>query len=92
MPKVTLSGHIEVPANDLEAVLAELPNHIALTYQEAGCLVFTVTRDAGNPQRFDVYEEFTDQAAFDKHQARVKASHWGVVTQNVKRFYTVTEN
>jgi autoinducer 2-degrading protein len=53
-------------------------------------LVFTVTRDAKNLHRFDVYEEFTDKAAFEKHQARVQASQWGQKTKNVERFYTVT--
>ena len=91
MSKITLSGYIEVPSEDLNTVLAELPNHIALTHQEAGCITFTVIRDLNNPQRFDVYEEFTDKVAFEKHQARVKASHWGKVTKNVERFYTVTE-
>ena len=92
MAKITLSGHIEVPTEDLDAVLTELPNHIALTHQEAGCITFTVTRDSTNPQRFSVYEEFTNKAAFEKHQARVKTSRWGEVTKNVERFYTVTES
>jgi autoinducer 2-degrading protein len=90
MSQVTLSGYITVPAEDLEAVLRELPNHIILTHQKSGCLVFTVTRDSKHLHRFDVYEEFTDKAAFDKHQARVKASQWGQITKNVERFYTVT--
>jgi quinol monooxygenase YgiN len=92
MPKVTLRGHIEVPADDLDAVLLELPNHIALTHQEEGCLVFTVERDPTTPHRFDVHEEFIDKASFEQHQARVKASHWGSVTKNVERFYTITES
>ncbi|WP_255827653.1 putative quinol monooxygenase [Marinomonas rhizomae] len=71
--------------------MAELPNHIALTHQEAGCITFTVIRDLNNPQRFDVYEEFTDKTAFEKHQTRVKTSHWGEITKNVERFYTVKE-
>lgn len=91
MVKVTLSGYIEVPKEDLDAVLFELPNHIALTHQETGCITFTVTQDLEKPCRFDVYEEFIDKAAFEKHQARVKASDWGKVTQNVERFYTITE-
>ncbi len=92
MSKITLNGHIEVPSEDLNEVLAELPNHIALTHQEAGCITFSVTRDSSNPQRFDVYEEFTDKVAFEKHQTRVKASHWGKVTKNVERFYTISES
>ena len=91
MSKITLNGHIEVPSEDLNAVLAELPNHIALTQAEAGCMTFKVTQDSSNPQRFDVYEEFTDKAEFEKHQARVKASHWEKVTKNVERFYTITD-
>ena len=91
MPKITLSGHIEVPKEDLNAVLTELPNHIALTQAEGGCMTFKVTQDSNNPQRFEVYEEFTDKVAFENHQARVKASQWGQVTQRVERFYTVTE-
>ncbi|MBJ7536057.1 putative quinol monooxygenase [Marinomonas transparens] len=92
MSKVTLSGHIEVPSEDIEAVLAELPNHITLTRQEAGCIVFTVAQDTENPHRFDVYEAFTDKSAFEQHQARVTASHWGEVTKNVERFYKITGN
>lgn len=91
MEKVTLSGYIEVPKEDLDTVLFELPNHISLTQQEAGCITFTVTQDLEKPYCFDVYEEFIDKTAFEKHQARVKASHWGKVAQNVKRFYTITE-
>ena len=91
MSKVTLSGHIEVPAEDLDAALLALPNHIALTHQEEGCLAFTVERDSTNPNRFNVHEEFIDKTSFEQHQARVKASHWGSVTKNVERFYTVTE-
>ncbi|MBJ7555016.1 putative quinol monooxygenase [Marinomonas spartinae] len=90
MAKIILSGHIEAPNDDLDLVLAELQNHIALTKQEAGCITFTVTRASENSPRFDVYEEFTDRAAFDEHQTRVKASRWGEVTKNVERFYTVT--
>ncbi|MEP3348619.1 MAG: antibiotic biosynthesis monooxygenase [Marinomonas sp.] len=92
MNKISLSGYIEVPREDLEAVESELPNHIALTHQEAGCITFTVTQNTDNPYRFDVYEEFTDKASFEKHQARVKASYWGEVTQKVERFYTISES
>lgn len=92
MSKVTLSGHIEVPTEHLDSVLAELPNHIALTQAEAGCMTFKVTQDSGNPQRFEVYEAFTDRAAFERHQTRVKASYWGEVTKNVERFYNVTDH
>lgn len=89
MSKVILQGHIIVPENELSAVKKELVNHIALTQQEAGCLIFEVVQDQNHPQRFDVYEEFVDQEAFDKHQNRVKNSHWGKVAANVERHYEI---
>lgn len=90
MAKVTLSGYIEVPTNDLEAVEREIDNHIQLTRAEAGCLVFEIVQSEGDRCRFDVYEEFSDRAAFEAHQARVKASTWGRVTAGVARHYEVT--
>jgi autoinducer 2-degrading protein len=90
MNSVILKGFIIVPPNDLAAVKNELDNHIQLTRSETGCLIFEVTQDPLNPCRFDVYEEFADQAAFQAHQARVKSSRWGDITVNVERHYTVT--
>ena len=90
MPTVTLSGYIEVPDADLEAVLQHLPRHIEATLRELGCLLFQVVRCAVNANRFNVKEEFADQEAFEAHQARVKNSEWGAVTRNVARHYTVT--
>ncbi|UBR44449.1 putative quinol monooxygenase [Aeromonas veronii] len=90
MGVVILNGFIIVPPNDLAAVKDELDNHIQLTRAETGCLIFKVTQDPLNPCRFDVYEEFVDEAAFQAHQARVKSSRWGKITVNVERHYTVT--
>ncbi|MGL5408674.1 MAG: putative quinol monooxygenase [Shewanella sp.] len=90
MSRVILKGFIIVPSNDLAAVKDELDNHIQLTRAETGCLIFKVTQDPLTPCRFDVYEEFVDQAAFQAHQARVKSSRWGEITVNVERHYTVT--
>ena len=91
MSKWVLQGHIVVPKEDLAAVVAGLPSHIALTLNEPGCLVFEVRQNATDPCRFDVYEEFESKAAFDSHQARVAVSDWGELTVNVTRHYTTTE-
>lgn len=90
MSHAILKGFIIVPPNDLAAVKDELDNHIQLTRAETGCLIFEVTQDQLNPCRFDVCEEFAEQAAFQAHQARVKSSRWGEITVNVERHYTVT--
>ncbi|MEM7217925.1 MAG: antibiotic biosynthesis monooxygenase [Pseudomonadota bacterium] len=89
MTKITLSGRIDVPPADLAAVLAELPNHVALTRQEPGCLVFRVEPRFDAPNVFDVYEEFEDEAAFEAHQARVRTSTWGTVSAGASRQYKI---
>ena len=91
MPKVILQGEILVPKNDLPSVLAELPRHIERTRKEQGCLVFEVTQSAEISGVFNVYEEFIDRDAFERHQARVKASHWGKITTSVERRYKIIE-
>ncbi|MEW8627209.1 MAG: antibiotic biosynthesis monooxygenase [Candidatus Thiodiazotropha sp.] len=91
MSKVKLKGFIVVADNDLEIIEQELPRHCKLTRQEAGCLVFEVTRSHSDHNRFNVYEEFVDREAFDAHQARVKNSKWGSVTANVERHYEIIE-
>ena len=90
MSKVILSGYIIVPNDDLESVEQALILHTQLTLAEAGCLIFEVIKDVNDPNRYSVYEEFIDQAAFEDHQTRVKNSHWGKVTVNVERHYQVS--
>jgi len=89
MSKLMLRGFTDVPAADLDAVVAELPNHVQLTLQEPGCLMFDVVQDKANPSRFDVYEEFSDEGAFERHQQRVKNSQWGEITADVVRHYEI---
>lgn len=88
MPKIILEGYIDVPEADLDVVKSELPEHIELTRKEEGCLVFNVEADPKAANRFNVYEEFVSQEAFEAHQERVRESRWGRVTRNTRRSYT----
>lgn len=87
---ITLSGHVVVPAADLEAVKARLPDHIRLTLAEPGCLSFDVRPAPNDPGRYLVNEHFRDRAAFDAHQARVKSSDWGRATAHLARKYEIS--
>lgn len=89
MSKVVLQGYIEVPNDQVVMVKTELARHIELTKKEVGCIVFNVEQDIENQCRFNVYEEFKDDAAFSAHQERVKSSHWGTASKDVKRHYSV---
>ena len=91
MTNLILSGYIEVPADILDAVRAELPRHIELTLAEDGCIVFKVEEDEETPGRFSVYEEFSSREAFELHQHRAAASRWGEVTAGATRHYSVSE-
>ncbi|MFG6178928.1 putative quinol monooxygenase [Halomonas sp. THAF12] len=91
MPKIILEGYIVVPESELEIVRNELKSHINLTREEEGCLEFQVVQDECEKNRFHVYEEFKNQAAFQYHQERVQTSHWGEITKNVERHYQIHE-
>ena len=91
MSKIMLSGHILIPSENLEAVLAAMPSHIAASRAEPGCLVFDLNEDPNVPGRFNLYEEFVDGEAFEQHQQRTKSSPWARISKNVKRNYQVTE-
>ncbi len=89
MPKVILKGYILVPNEQLDMVQEALVEHVRLTLEEPGCIVFSVEQNAQNPLRFDVYEEFVDKVAFENHQQRVVNSYWGRVTKDVERHYSI---
>lgn len=87
---VYLNGHIDVPDDRIDTIKAAVVDHIALTRAEAGCISFEVTPcDTGNG-RFLVSEAFVDQAAFDAHQVRAKASPWATISEGIPRDYKIT--
>ncbi|MBO9444898.1 putative quinol monooxygenase [Ruegeria sp. R14_0] len=88
--KVFLNGYISVPDNRIAQVRAALSDHIALTRAEPGCIAFDVAEDVEVSGRFNVSEVFENQAAFDAHQARTKASAWFKVTEGIPRDYEIT--
>ena len=88
---IRLSGHLDVPLDRIEAVMAALPAHIRLTRAEPGCLRFDVTPHPAMPGRLVVRELFASRAAFEAHRERIRASHWERVTSGIPRFYDVEE-
>lgn len=91
MPQIRLTGYLEVPADRLEAVLAALPEHVALTRAEPGCVEFSVRQSVTEPERLEVSELFASPQAFDAHQARAGSSPWAQVTRGLKRVYEISE-
>lgn len=89
MTEVTLNGHVEVPADRIDDIRTALIDHIALSRAEAGCISFEVTEDPKIAGRFNVAERFSDAAAFEAHQVRVKASDWGQISAGLRRDYVI---
>ncbi len=75
-------------AADLALVVQHVPTHIALTRAEPGCISFDVTQ-SGDPLVWTVDETFADQAAFDAHQTRTRASDWYRLTAHIVRRYVI---
>jgi len=88
---IYLNGHIDVPKERIAAVEAALPKHIELTRSEPGCVSFEVVASTQIEGRFKVAEMFVDQAAFDAHQERTKASDWFRVTEGMERNYDIRD-
>ena len=82
---IHLSGQL-ICTNEQEAVIVSrhLPEHIRLSRDEPGCLSFDVNQTT-NPLIWQVDESFVDQAAFDAHQIRTRASEWFIETKNIQR-------
>jgi len=89
--KVHLTGYIDVPAPLLARATSALQDHIRLTRAEAGCEKFVVTPCSRVEARFLVDETFVDQAAFDHHQVRARASHWGILSRDFARHFDISE-
>lgn len=61
--------------DEAAAVRRHLPEHVALTRAEPGCLRFEV-EPTEDPLVWTVSELFVDRAAFEAHQARIRSSPW----------------
>lgn len=77
-------------AEEVDVVREYLPEHKALTKEETGCVSFEVTETA-DPLIWKVEELFTNQATFDAHQTRTRASVWGRETSAIAREYEISE-
>ena len=49
------------------------------------------SRNAQDPERFDVAERFRDRAGLEAHRARTAASPWGLATRHIARNFQLAE-
>ena len=77
-------------ADEAAAVRAHLPDHLALTRAEPGCLTFDVDQ-TDDPMVWEVMEAFRDRPSFDAHQARTRDSVWFAATRGILRDFRMEE-
>lgn len=89
---IRLTGTLTCPTkDDLKIVETHLPEHTRLSREEPGCLTFTVIQTA-DPLVWQLDETYVDQAAFDAHQARNRASVWWAKSQFLIRDFKITQD
>ena len=59
-----------------DEVAAILARHVALTRAERGCTQFLVNRSEDDPDRFVLYEQYVDEAAFQWHRKTPHFAHY----------------
>ena len=87
-PMIGLTGRlICADAAQMVTALTLLPDHVALSRAEPGCLRFDL-HQADEPGIWHLSELFSDADAFAAHQARNAASAWGQQSGDLKRDFT----
>lgn len=77
-PPIALHGRlICADMAQLMTALELLPDHVAASRAEPGCLRFDIAQSEDDPMVWTLSEIFVDAAAFAAHQARTAASPWG---------------
>ena len=83
--QVIITGTITCAPDELEMFLSAVVQHQALTLAEPGCLAFSIAQSSPGSCDFLVSERFVDQAAFEAHTARTRASDWWELTKHIPR-------
>lgn len=68
----------------MKIALNHLPEHVALSRAEPGCLFFA-TAQSDDPLIWQIEELYADEAALDAHKERLASSTWAKVSAQLKR-------
>lgn len=90
-PMIALTGRLICSDTaQMMTALSLLPEHVALSRAEPGCLRFDIWQD-DDPMIWHLSELFTDADAFAAHQARTGASEWGRQSIDIGRDFDKRE-
>ncbi len=88
---VSVTGTLTATGTDIETARRLIPDHVARSRAEPGCLRFNLTEDADQPGLWRLDELFADRAGFEAHQRRTRASLWGQESGAMVRDFTILD-
>jgi quinol monooxygenase YgiN len=67
MAKILIAAHIDVDPATREECLIKAQPYIDGALSQEGCLCYSWAADMNNPERIEVFEEWTDEEALAQH-------------------------
>lgn len=67
MAKIVIAAHIDVDPATREECLKKAQPYIDGALSQEGCLCYSWAADMNNPERIEVFEEWTDEEALAQH-------------------------
>jgi quinol monooxygenase YgiN len=65
---ITVIAQYRAISGEGDVIAGTLAKHVAATRTEPGCVQFVAYRSSDDPDRFMLYEQYVDDAAFDSHR------------------------
>ena len=66
---IVIAGHIQIDPEKLSVAVPAAQEMMKETHKEPGCSAYVFSQDLSAPGRFQISEEWVDQAALDAHFA-----------------------
>lgn len=80
---IVVSGVMEIPADKVEAFVAMSRDLCVATREEPGCAAYTFARSIEDPNRFEIFEEWVDEAALTAHTRADHYRAWGRALRDI---------
>jgi quinol monooxygenase YgiN len=74
---IVISGVLEIGRQDVPEFVRLSRELLGPTRAEPGCVAYTFAASIDDPDRFEIFEEWTDQEALDAHARTGHYRSWG---------------
>lgn len=81
---IIVMGHAQLGPGEFDRLQGEMRTQVTATNAEDGCLLYSFSRDVGDPDRMVISERWRDQAAIDTHFASPHMATFNAVIGGAK--------